>query len=102
MFAATTRPWYLPTWVSCQTPLTSPIARAQARVDWNPAGMGFDAHGFQRDAQTAFGECTGAVLARRAAADDDNVVVAAHDGSGLPPCSANMYSAYQLGQSASR
>jgi hypothetical protein len=35
-------------------------------------------------------------------ANDDNVVAAAHDGSGLPACSRTMYSAYQLGQSASR
>src|SRR5919108_281776 len=34
MFAATTRPWYLPTWVSGQMPVTSPIAhkRSPARI----------------------------------------------------------------------
>jgi hypothetical protein len=41
------------------------------------------------------------VLARRTATDNDDVVSVAHDGSGLPACSRIMYSAYQLGQSAS-
>src|SRR6266849_7135581 len=54
------------------------------------------------DARPALCELAGAVLARRAAADDDDVVAAAHDGRGLPACSRTMYSAYQLGQSASR
>src|SRR5262245_3594046 len=54
------------------------------------------------DAQTTFGEHAGAVLARRTAADNDHIVGVAHDGSGLPACSRIMYSAYQLGQSASR
>ena len=49
-----------------------------------------------------FGEHAGAVLARRTATDNDDVVSVAHDGSGLPACSRIMYSAYQLGQSASR
>lgn len=42
------------------------------------------------------------VLARRAAAYDDNVVVTAHTGSGFPACSLTMYSAYQSDQFASR
>src|ERR687897_416982 len=53
------------------------------------------------DAQTALCERAGAVPARRPAADDDDVVAAAHDGSSLPACSRTMYSAYQSGQSAS-
>src|SRR5215813_784584 len=28
MFAATTSPWYLPTWVSSRTPVTSPTAHS--------------------------------------------------------------------------
>ena len=55
----------------------------------------------ERDAQTALGECAGAVLARRAAAHDDDVVVA-HVGSSPPACSATMYAAYQSGQFSSR
>src|SRR5262245_54195558 len=54
------------------------------------------------DAPTTFGEHAGAVFARRAAADNDDIVGVAHDGSGLPACSRILYSAYQLGQSASR
>ena len=53
------------------------------------------------DAQAAFGERAGAVLARRAAAEDDDVVVA-HVGSSAPACSATMYAAYQSGQFSSR
>jgi hypothetical protein len=49
-----------------------------------------------------FGEHAGAVLARRTATDNDDVVSVAHDGSGLPACSRIMYSAHQLVQSASR
>ena len=49
------------------------------------------------DAQPALGERAGAVLTGRAAADDDDVVVA-HVGSSVPACSATMYSAYQSGQ----
>jgi hypothetical protein len=52
-----------------------------------------------RGAQPALCERAGTVLARRAAAD--GVAAAVHDGSGLPDCSAAMYSAYQSGQSAS-
>ena len=52
----------------------------------------------ERDAQAALGQRAGAVLARRAAADDDHVVVAAHVGSSSPACSRTMYSAYQSGQ----
>ena len=54
----------------------------------------------ERDAQAALGERAGAVLARRAAADHDHVVVA-HCGSSSPDCSVTMYSAYQSGQFAS-
>ena len=54
----------------------------------------------QRDTQAAFGERTRAVLAGRAAADDDDVVVA-HVGSSSPDCSATMYAAYQSGQFSS-
>ena len=54
MFAATTSPWYLPTWVSCQMPLTSPIAhrRSPARqpgVDRDPVAVGLDADRLQAD-----------------------------------------------------
>src|SRR5918998_4406942 len=38
----------------------------------------------------------------RAPAAYDDVVLAAHDGSCVPACSATMYSAYQSGQSSSR
>ena len=55
----------------------------------------------ERDAQAALGERAGAVLAGRAAADHDHVVVAAHVGSSAPACSRTMYSAYQSGQFAS-
>ena len=30
MFAATISPWYLPTWVSSRTPVTSPIAHSRS------------------------------------------------------------------------
>ena len=49
MSAAATRAWYLPTWVNCATPVTSPIAhtsragRAQPLVDLDPARRGLDA-----------------------------------------------------------
>ena len=54
MFAATTSPWYLPTWVSGQMPVTSPIAhrRSPARrcastgIPWR---VGLDADGLQAD-----------------------------------------------------
>ena len=55
MLAATTSPWYLPTWVSGQMPVTSPIAhrplaRAQVRVDRDSAArVGLDADGLQPD-----------------------------------------------------
>ena len=54
MFAATTSPWYLPTWVSGQRPVTSPIAhsvlrRAQVRVDRDAVGVGLDADGLEAE-----------------------------------------------------
>src|SRR5580765_600596 len=51
--------------------------------------------------QATFGGCAGAVLAGRAAADDDHVVVA-YVGSSVPACSATMYAAYQSDQFSSR
>src|SRR3954453_2352779 len=33
MLAATTRPWYLPTWVSGESPVTSPIAHTRVGAD---------------------------------------------------------------------
>jgi hypothetical protein len=62
----------------------------------NLALRGWLARMDRRDAR----QRAGALLARRTAADDDNVV-AAHVGSSLPACSRTMYSAYQSGQSAS-
>src|SRR5262249_40192666 len=56
----------------------------------------------ERDAQTALGQRTRAVLSGRAAAEHDHVVVAAHEGSFSPDCSLTMYSAYQSGQFSSR
>ena len=53
--------------------------------------------------QAAVGQLTGAVLARRAAAHDDHVVVGAHvlapglAWPGRPACSCSMYCAYQSG-----
>src|SRR4051812_49242649 len=41
------------------------------------------------------------MLARRPGTEDDDIEVAAHDGSSLPACSRTMYSAYQSGQSGS-
>src|SRR5262249_25095129 len=77
------------------------LARTQQRLrrDARPVGalaadqLALD----QPDAQAALGERAGAVLARRAAADDDDVV-RAHVGSGLPPCSAPIQAAYHSGQ----
>ena len=54
----------------------------------------------ERDAKAALGERARAVLAGRAAADHDHVVVA-HSGSSAPACSATMYAAYQSGQFSS-
>ena len=58
MLAATTSPWYLPTWVSGQMPVTSPIAhrRSPARrcaSTGMPCGVGLDADGLQADALDA-------------------------------------------------
>ena len=55
------------------------------------------------DPQAALGERPGAVLARRAAAHNDDVVVVAHVVAwvGCAACSSTMYCAYQVGQSAS-
>ena len=53
------------------------------------------------DAQTALRQRAGAVLAGRAGAEHDDVVVG-HDGSSSPACSATMYAAYHSGQFASR
>ena len=54
MFAATTRPWYLPTWVSCQMPVTSPIAHSRSPArrcasTGTPWGSGLDADRLQAD-----------------------------------------------------
>src|SRR3954463_11264918 len=54
MLAATTRPWYLPTWVSRQMPVTSPIAhrRSPARSGAStgiPVTVDLDAHRFEPD-----------------------------------------------------
>jgi hypothetical protein len=72
------------------------LARAQQRLgrDARPV-RALAAHELalhQRDAKAAFGQRGGAVLPGRAAADDDHVV-AAHDGSSAPDCSATMYAA---------
>ena len=47
MFAAATRPWYLPTWVNIAMPVTSPIAQtsagsAEPLVDLDPVLPIFD------------------------------------------------------------
>src|SRR5262249_44797790 len=55
----------------------------------------------QGRSQATLGHCAGAVLAGRAAADDDHVVVA-YVGSSVPACSATMYAAYHSGQFSSR
>ena len=52
MFEATTSPWYLPTWVSSRTPVTSPMAHsrsadAQVRVDRDAVRAGGHAHRVQ-------------------------------------------------------
>ena len=54
MFAATTSPWYLPTWVSGQMPVTSPIAHSRSPArrcasTGMPAGVGLDADRLQAD-----------------------------------------------------
>ena len=55
MLAATTSPWYLPTWVSGQMPVTSPIAHTRSaarsvRVDRDAVPVGLDADRLQADA----------------------------------------------------
>src|SRR5262245_38472368 len=84
-------------------PCTAPRAQQRLRRNARPVGaLAADELALDKcDTQTALGERAGAVLTWRAAADNDDVVVA-HVGSSLPACSATMYSAYQLGQSASR
>ena len=75
MFAATTRPWYFPTWVSGQMPLTSPIAhrrspalrRASTGI---PRPVGYDADGLEAepvDARTPAGGDQQPVAAQRPA-----------------------------------
>ena len=71
MFEATTSPSYLPTWVSGQAPLTSPIAQRRVGhpevvVDLDPVRVGLDADRLQAD-----------VLDPRAAAGGDEDAVAA-------------------------
>ena len=80
------------------------LARAQQGLgrDARPVGaLATDELAFDDgDAQTALGQRAGAVLAGRAGAEDDDVVVG-HAGGSAPVCSATMYAAYQAGQSAS-
>ena len=72
MFAATTSPWYFPTWVSCQMPVTSPTAhrRSPARrcaSTGTPRGVHFDADRLQAeplDARPAAGGDEQAVAAQ--------------------------------------
>src|SRR4029079_10838623 len=89
------------------------LVRAMRRLAWTQQRFGWNARVVRAlaanqlalddcDAQAAFGERTRAMFAGCAAAEDDDVEAGAHAGSGLPDCSAIMYSAYQLGQSASR
>src|SRR6202011_5719990 len=52
-------------------------------------------------AKAALGQRARAVLARRAGAEHDHVIVAVHVGSSSPARSRTMYSAYQSGQSGS-
>jgi hypothetical protein len=51
--------------------------------------------------QSARGQRRSAMLAGRAAAQDDDFVVAARVGSSSPACSAAMYAAYHSGEFAS-
>src|SRR6478736_6428045 len=71
MFAVITSLWYLPTWVSGQRPVTSPIAhsRSPARIcasTGDPLRVGLDADGLEPDA----------VDARAAAGGNEQLVAA--------------------------
>jgi hypothetical protein len=52
MLAATTRAWYLPTWVNCQIRVTSPTAhnRSEASVDGHTVAVDRDSDRLQADA----------------------------------------------------
>ena len=75
MFAATTSPWYLPTWVSSQMPVTSPIAHSRSPArrcasTGMPCAVGLDADRLQAepvDARAPAGGDEQAVAAQLAA-----------------------------------
>ena len=85
MFAATTSPWYLPTWVSCQMPVTSPIAhrrsparrRASTGIPWPSAATPTVSRPMLVDARAPAGGDEQAVAAQLAAVVElEDVVLA--------------------------